>query len=95
MTQQFCCGEDNTHIFLSLADVRSYQRKHGGRIYICEFKSGRPATDQDWRPITVRYGVDMTPVTFHVHINHIQGSIISHHVEGVNGGSAYVTSRRC
>ena len=61
MTQHFRCGEDYTHIFLNLADVRRCQRKHGGRIYICEFKPGRPATDQDWRPITVRWGADMIP----------------------------------
>jgi len=54
MTQKYRCGEDYTEIFLCPADVKSYQRKHGGRIYICEFKSGRPATEQDWRPITVR-----------------------------------------
>jgi hypothetical protein len=40
--------------FSSLADARSYQKKHGGRMYVCEFKSGRPAAEQDWRPITVK-----------------------------------------
>jgi len=54
MTQKFRSGDDYTNIFSSLADVRSYQRKHGGRIYVCEFKPGRPAAEQDWRPITVR-----------------------------------------
>jgi hypothetical protein len=54
MTQKFRCAEDYTNIFSSLADVRSYQRKHGGQIYVCEFKPGRPATEQDWRAITVK-----------------------------------------
>ena len=71
MTQQFRCGDDYTHIFLSLADVKSYQRKHGGRIYICEFKNGRPATDQDWRPITVRWKGDFETLE---HIIHETGS---------------------
>jgi len=54
MTQKYRCGDDYTTIFSSLADVRSNQRKHGRRIYVCEFKTGRPATEQDGRPITVR-----------------------------------------
>jgi hypothetical protein len=54
MTQRYRCGEDYTNTFSNTADVKSYQRKHGGRIYICEFKTGRPAAEQDWRPITLR-----------------------------------------
>jgi hypothetical protein len=54
MVQKYRSGDDYTNIFSSLADVRSYQRKHGGRIYVCEFKTGRPAAEQDWRPITVK-----------------------------------------
>jgi hypothetical protein len=54
MVQKYRSGDDYTNIFSSLADVRSSQRKHGGRIYVCEFKTGRPAAEQDWRPITVK-----------------------------------------
>ena len=54
MTQKYRGGDDYTNIFSSLAEVRSYQKKHGGRIYVCEFKTGRPAAEQDWRPITVK-----------------------------------------
>jgi len=54
MVQKYRGGDDYSNIFSSLAEVRSYQKKHGGRIYVCEFKTGRPAAEQDWRPITVK-----------------------------------------
>jgi hypothetical protein len=54
MVQKYRGGNDYSNIFSSLSEVRSYQKKHGGRIYVCEFKTGRPAAEQDWRPITVK-----------------------------------------
>jgi hypothetical protein len=48
MVQKYRSGDDYTNIFSSLADARSYQKKHGGRMYVCEFKTGRPAAEQDW-----------------------------------------------
>jgi hypothetical protein len=61
MTQKYRCGDDYTNIFSSLADVRSYQRNHDERIYVCEFKHWRPATEQDWRSITVKRIAEMRP----------------------------------
>jgi hypothetical protein len=54
MVQKYRNGDDYTNIFSSLAEVRNNQKKHGGRIHVCEFKTGRPAQEQDWRSITVK-----------------------------------------
>ncbi len=45
------------------ADVRSYQRKHGKQMYVCECKSGRLGAEQDWRAITAANAEHFTVIT--------------------------------